>query len=161
MVNTIDSVVKKTNIANRYIVAVNTCATEEVIYSYEMGGPVNADIVPCGSRVPPKACYSIFISIFDKTDPGLGKGTSPGKVPNSFLTASLSFIAVLMLIGLFVYIRKKKRKPLKDDSGPVDPNMISIGIYRFDTLNSELLFENQKTELRPRNRICCSCYTTL
>ena len=52
-----------------------------------------------------------------------------------------------MLIGLFVYIRKKKRKPLKDDSGPVDPNMISIGNYRFDTLNSELLFENQKTEL--------------
>ena len=84
LVNTIDSVVKKTNIANRYIVAVNTCATEEVIYSYEMGGPVNADIVPCGSRVPPKACYSIFISIFDKTDPGLGKGTYSRQGPKQF-----------------------------------------------------------------------------
>lgn len=147
LVNTIDSVIKKTNIANRYIVEVNSCSTGEVVYSYEMGGPANVDIVPCGTRVPPKACYSIFISIFDEADPGLAKGASPGGQQNSFLSIALSVIAGVMLIGLFVYFRKKKQQPVIGDSEPVDPNMITIGNYRFDTVNSELLFENEKVEL--------------
>lgn len=60
---TIDRVVNQTKIAASYTVEVKTCETEAVVYSYEKGGPVDPDLIPCGPRFQPEACYVLFISI--------------------------------------------------------------------------------------------------
>lgn len=60
---TVDRLILQTKIASSYIVEVKTCETEAVVYSYEKGDSVNPDLIPCGPRFQPEACYVLFITI--------------------------------------------------------------------------------------------------
>lgn len=63
LVATIDCLVSETKIARNYIVEVRTCENNEVVYSYEKGDSFNPDLMPCGPRFQPKACYIVFLTI--------------------------------------------------------------------------------------------------
>jgi DNA-binding winged helix-turn-helix (wHTH) protein len=65
----IDQLVKETKIANSYIVEVEKCNTEQVVYSYEIGDSMTPDLIPCGGRTQPKACYDLFITLLSKYNP--------------------------------------------------------------------------------------------
>lgn len=67
--STIDRLVKETKIANSYVVEVERCNTEQVVYSYEIGDSMTPDLIPCGGRTQPKACYVIFITLLSKYNP--------------------------------------------------------------------------------------------
>lgn len=66
LASTIDRLVNQTKIANSYIVEVKRCENDEVVYSYEKGDSVNADLIPCGPRYQSKACYQIYFTILKK-----------------------------------------------------------------------------------------------
>lgn len=51
---------------------------------------------------------------------------------------------LLVIVSLFIYFRTKKQKPVIK---PDDPNLIAIGGYQFDRVNSELVVEDQRVEL--------------
>ena len=68
LASTIDRFVLKTKLAKTYIVEVKRCWTDEVVYSYEKGDSVNPDLIPCGPRSQPKACYTIFFTILKGYD---------------------------------------------------------------------------------------------
>lgn len=90
LVSAIDSIVKITGIATSYIVEVEKCGTGEVVYSYEIGNPGNADVVPCGTRMQSKGCYSIIITILEAAAPDLANGSATGKhQAGSFIIALL------------------------------------------------------------------------
>lgn len=144
LVATIDSVVKTTGIANRYFVEVEKCETGEIIYSYEIGDATKSDVIPCATRTPEKACYNILFTIVDASSTALANGPPAGKHNSFFLMIALLVIAALMLIGYFRYSRKRKNKPITD---PVNPNMLMIGEYQFDKINSELLIQDQRVPL--------------
>lgn len=144
LVATVDSVVKATGIARRYIAEVEKCETGEVVYSFEMGNPAAA-VIPCGARVQDKACYGIFISILDAPGTGLAKGSSPGKEQALYFIIALMGIAILSLAGWFKYSRRKKMQ--QSAMRRVDADMLTIGEYVFDRMNSELLIKGQSVEL--------------
>ncbi|MNJ90877.1 Sensory transduction protein regX3 [compost metagenome] len=76
---TIDRLVGETKIANSYIVEVKTCETDAVVYSYEKGDSVNPDLVPCGPRFQPEACYVLFVTILKPYTP-LTAFHDPGQI---------------------------------------------------------------------------------
>lgn len=63
---TIDRLVNGTKIADSYIVEVKRCENDEVVYSYEKGDSAGADLMPCGPRFQPKACYVVYFTILEK-----------------------------------------------------------------------------------------------
>jgi hypothetical protein len=65
LVATIDSVVKKIGIASSYLVEVFESESMQVVYSYEIGGSVKKDLIPCIDRILPKARYQIYFTILE------------------------------------------------------------------------------------------------
>jgi LPXTG-motif cell wall-anchored protein len=150
LVGLIDSIVRQTEIANRYLVEVKACETPKVIYSYEMGITTKSDMVPCKGRVQPKACYTLFFTILEP-----GTEVLPAQISNAQLAASFSevpgkfnyFFILLPLLALigsaFLFFRKKKKPILP----PENPDLITIGSYQFDKRNMTLSANNQTVEL--------------
>lgn len=147
LVNTINQVVNETSMSTSYIVEVEKCETSEVVYSYEMNDLEQTDIIPCKSRVQPKSCYSLLftlmgpgepiVSLHDVTqNPSNGSSSKVGQVTYSIIALLLVF-----MLGAFVFLWRRRRNSI------VDPNLIPLGEYQFDKRSTELLFENQRTEL--------------
>jgi len=132
LVTTIDSVAMKTGMAKRYIVEVEDCETKEIVYSFKVDEVVKTDIIPCKSRVQPKSCYSLLISLLEVNT-----------VPNeSNQLNTLIIILLLVLTAILIYFLLIRRK-----SSTSDPNLIPLGEYHFDKRNTELLIEQQRIEL--------------
>lgn len=154
LVSAVDRVMTKTRIARSgYLVEVEECVTNKVYYSYEVGNWnwVNPGMIPCGGRMLPQACYSIFISIVDAGEPATSLNVAIAEPPYdlptetkqaNYFPPALWAIPLLFLVGSFIYFGKKKRS-----SSTIDPNMIAIGKSQFDKKNMELSFEDKKTEL--------------
>lgn len=150
LVTTVNQIVKKTKIASSYLVEVEECDTKKVIYAYEIDNTTELDFTPCLTRIQPKACYKLFVTILNPSNPiafwpatqSTSKRPPPSIKPsvNSFIIV-LQIIPFFILTGLLLYFWKKKQK-LKADS-----KMILIGKYQFDKTNRILSFENKKTEL--------------
>lgn len=146
LVATINQVVNETGIATSYIVEVEKCDTGEVVYSYEMNDLEQTDIIPCRSRVQPKACYNILFTLIRPAEPialqDVTQGASNG---SSFKAGQVTYailaLLLIFMLGAFVFLWRKRRNAI------VDPNLIPLGDYQFDKRNTELLFKDQRTEL--------------
>jgi DNA-binding winged helix-turn-helix (wHTH) protein len=144
LVTIIDSIVKSTGIASRFITEVEKCETGEVIYSFEIGDQAHTDVLPCKTRMPEKGCYTILITLLDPVKPEPDEELVAGntKVNYSFPAGLISII--LALTGLILYSRKKTQTTTEKS---IDSNLIAIGGYRFDRNKSELLVADQRVEL--------------
>lgn len=146
LVATINRVVNETNLANSYIVEVEQCETSLLVYSYKMEDLNKSDIIPCNSRIQPKACYSLLFTLIETSwvhpiatseNSGLINGLSRN---NS--VAFLSIAAILLFIGVLAFLQKRKK-----NKRAINPNLIPLGAYHFDTHNTELIINHQRIEL--------------
>lgn len=149
LVSTITEVLKEGNSADNYILEVESCDSNKVVYSYEVD-PLRKDaVIACGTRFLPLDCYYVYLtfvpgsygnaSLF-ATPPQTADPTKLAKGKNTKVPYLI--ILGLIFIGIFVYLLIRKRnKP------ELDSNLISIGAYQFNKITSELLYENQKMEL--------------
>jgi len=151
LVATIDTIINETKIAERYLVEVKDCYTGEVVYSYERGDSNYTSIVPCIGRELPEACYFVLFTILEPALPDFTASFSAIEKPAQAILSTpdktfrssffLLFLSLLLLTGLFVLIALKKRKP------GLNSNIITLGDYKFDKRNMELLHHDEKTEL--------------
>ena len=143
LVKTINQVVNETRMSASYIVEVEECETGEVVYGYEMNDLEQTDIVHCKTRFQPKSCYSLFFTLMGPVEPmaSLNDGTLDPSKGSSFKAAQILSLLLILMLGSFVYLWWRRRNSL------VDPNLIPLGEYQFDKRNTELLFEDQRTEL--------------
>lgn len=150
LVATINKIVKKTKIASSYIVEIENCETNEVIYDYEIGNIKKLDIIPCRQRNQPKACYNLYFTILVVNHPveslllvkpKSSYGFSSTNTKINYYLILLMLIILLSLIGFANYFWKKKSISDKDT------NLIAIGIYQFDRRNMTLSYEHLITEL--------------
>lgn len=141
MAAAIDSVIEVTGISEAYIVEVKTCEKEEIVYSYEMGGTVNPDIVPCRSRPLPVACYSLWITLTDMP-PADHAGTEMAATRSEGEKTVLLWLLPLAILSvlLFYLFRGRRKKEIPD-------NHIAIGEYRFDPKAMTLAFQSERIEL--------------
>lgn len=140
LVSTISSVVDKNNVANKYVVEVEKSETGEVIYSYEMGDTKKADLIPCLTRMPPKDYYNIVITILDPASMLTATGSPLSRMPDILFIIG-SIIMAVVGITWYIFFHKKKLKSKED------PNVITIGQYQFDPVNSDLLCQDQRVPL--------------
>lgn len=135
---TIDSVIKATNIASRYIVEVEVCTTKEIIYSYEAGRSTLAEMIPCAFREPEKACYSFAITILETNV----ATTSDIKKPYLSIQFWIPGIAVVIIAAVLVIALFRRRK--QEEVIKTNGHAILIGAYKFDPVNSILLTQQGK-----------------
>jgi len=133
----IDSVMFGNQITDHYLMEVEECQTEEVVYSYEHGGTANFGGVPCLDRLYSTACYNLYITIWEK-EFILSSKALPDDRSSSIVPSVLFF---LLLIGLILFIWKRMRKT------ETDMNKIMIGEYQFDQRNMNLLHGDKRQEL--------------
>ncbi len=138
-----DSIVKATYIASRYILEVQECDSDLVVYSFEVNELTQKDIVPCQSRVQPKACYTIYFTMMDSgAEISEEKQTTQQDEPSSKWYLYVMVIGFILAMGSALFIVFKNRKPTKEN-----PNIINLGAYKFDKLNTELIIEERRIEL--------------
>ena len=140
LVATIDSVIKKTGIAGSYRAEVEKCETGEVVYSYEIRDSTSIDLIPCGTRITPKACYALFITILDDS------GSVASLHTTTYFIIGLLTISLLIFVGWFVYFRKKRGTP-NPSIHREDSDIVFIGDYKFDKKDMALSYGDEKTEL--------------
>ena len=147
LVSIFDRVVTETNMASSYIVEVQQCESSEVVYSFKMANLEQSDIIPCGQRIQPLACYTILFTLIppNKADTTLLPVTSDSTTElnsgiNLLNYSSIAAVFVL-LSGLLFFLWKRKK------ASTLDPNLISLGEYHFDKRNTELLINHERIEL--------------
>lgn len=150
LAGTVDSILSISGLANSYLVEIQSCETQEIVYSYEVFIPNKSDIIPCSDRLQPKACYKLYFTLFHPKEPVKATKTSiwEGKrnlIANwQFLLGAGLFFALLSIL----YLRKRnahaKQQPL---SGEITDEILSIGTSRFDKKNMRVWVNNEQIDL--------------
>lgn len=130
LVSLIDSLLKSYDVSSHYLVEVQECMSNSIVYSYEKGFSKQKDLVPCENRLQPKACYTVLISILDKSE--IASSNSWSK----FITPAFIIITTLVLAFSF---KKRKSKPQEE--------LASLGNFRLDEKNMTLGLDKEKIEL--------------
>jgi len=142
LVWTIDSTILGEQIANQYLVEVEECGSCEVVYSYEVRGRRNSDLVTCSSRRQLDACYNIFVTILDgHLAIAVQDGHTSESPTSTYLRPALMIIPMLFLMGYAVPFWKKRHNL------ETDADLLRIGQYTFDKRNMLLTLGDDHVEL--------------
>jgi len=136
----IDRVVEEKQIASKYIVEVENCNTNEIVYSYEIGN-ASEDMIPCKGRFQPKGCYTILFTILGVNN-SLVTAKSDNRPVIQQADSIMNFkyaIFILLFLGLIFYFWKKRRNR--------NTTLIPIGAYKFDQRNMALWLKRERFEL--------------
>ena len=122
------------NLPVGYIVNVFDCASNEVVYGFEIG-PSHKEIVPCLGRAQPKGCYTIQISFVDFQ--------SSQNLNNYYLLFTSALIGLSLVAFTGGYFLKREKKG--NSNAVVDG--VSIGKYSFSFDRQLLNFNSETIEL--------------
>lgn len=135
LVNTIDEVMQEAEISSRYLVEVEACGTDLIVYSYEISPENMAELIPCIGREQPVDCYQILLTLLD-ADP-----VSADAEPATYLT--LGLIVFPLFVALVLVISNRTRPKSEDSEG----HILSVGAYLFDQRNMTLAIDGQEESL--------------
>ena len=136
----VQDVVDDSELSASFIIEVMKCQTDEVVYAYEVSSSDTGDLVPCLGRELPWGCYVLHFTETSFTEDQIQ--TSNDEPAGGASGWWIALLAALVLGGTAFLIRTRKQpKHLSD------PNLIQLGKYRFDTIKSELIIEEQRIEL--------------
>ncbi|MFY0650919.1 MAG: winged helix-turn-helix transcriptional regulator [Cyclobacteriaceae bacterium] len=113
IVAVVGSVLSKTNLNSEYSVDVLQCASEEIVYGFQVFENKEENVIPCLGRSLPEDCYQIKISI-NKNTPVL---------------AEFPLVIVSFIISLTLSLVLFKRKEPTVDSTVEDS--IELGKFKF------------------------------
>jgi len=132
LVNTTRRLLAKDPLAHDYVVNVLNCGNASVAYGYAISKNIKDDIVACGGRNQPKACYIITIKF----------------KPEGIITANAGYILgglpLLALAGFVILRSGKQRKTLPYDK-PAD--IFTLGAVLFDAKTRKLIAGEATTDL--------------
>ena len=130
LVNTTRRLLAKDPLAGDYVVNVLNCGNSSVAYGYAISKNKKDDIIACGGRKQPKACYMINVKF---------KPTGLYTAKNGYLLGSLLFLA---FVG-FVFLRTvpKPRRALPNDQCT---KIFTFGPVLFNAQERQLII-NKKT----------------
>lgn len=154
LVSLVDGVVKKSQVAESYLVEVESCLTKQVVYGYEIGTSHKLDLVPCQGRIQPKGCYILFFTILDVKGPEPVQARLSSKPSHlsvqkgkDYTEAVIAALAVLLLVGIPVYFRKRSVTGGARAATGENVNLINLGEYQFDPRNMELRHKDEVVKL--------------
>jgi len=110
----IGKIAKERKLAERYIVEIKLCSTDEVVHSYEVSKSTSMDLIPCGERILPKGCYDIYFTSLDDISPELYMKKSTFQ-KNSFSWLGLCiFVLGILFSFYYLFSQRKKQQKLED-----------------------------------------------
>jgi len=129
---------EKNNIKNGYIMEVESCETNEVVYSFEEDHSTTNDLIPCKSRPLPKGCYKFYFTFLGKVETEI-----PEKKDTNQSGVTIIYVLILasIIVGTVIYFRKKKI------TSTLNPNWIVIGQFYFDKKGMKLILNGEEEEL--------------
>ena len=136
MIETIDEVITSSELKHGYIVEVEECLTNDVVYSYQMGDKDDPSVLPCQARDQEKRCYRLMFTLF-----ALKKDHIIQESKGTEYTYLILLIVFVSLFTIFLFFRRKRKTTM------INPNMIELGKFHFDKHNAELILEEQRIEL--------------
>ena len=126
---------KKADLPAYYRVEVVQCTDKEVAYSYEIKNESEKDIIPCGGRYLPDACYTIEV-VFTRKSSIIHK--------NSILIVGVFLLVVLFLLDFFLFRRKKREE---NPSISNTERHIFLGRFLFFPEQNKLMFDTSEINL--------------
>jgi hypothetical protein len=135
LVNIVRSNLAQINLPVGYIVNVFDCASNGVVYGFEIS-PGYREIVPCLGRAQPMGCYSIQISFID-----FQSSQNISRFYPLMLVALFS-LSLVAYFGRRIYLKKEKEE---DPITVIDG--IPIGTYSFSLSNQLLRSDLETIEL--------------
>lgn len=136
---TASKVFEKNNIRNGYIMEVEACDSNELVYSFEHDPLTSADLIPCKSRSLAQNCYFFYFTILSNIpiEKDIQQATNDSTWIIYFVLGILTFLV------LITFLRKKKKLVTR----PLNPDWLSIGEYHFDKNNMKLIFRGAEEDL--------------
>ncbi|GHN02438.1 hypothetical protein WSM22_39270 [Cytophagales bacterium WSM2-2] len=131
------------NLPVGYIVNVFDCASNEVVYGFEVR-PSHKEIIPCLGRVQPKGCYTIQISFVD-----FQASQNSNSYSYPLLISALIGLSLITFTGGYYLKREKKGSSheITDETVAKDVDGISIGKFLFSSDRQLLIFNSETIEL--------------
>ncbi|MFT6244198.1 MAG: DNA-binding response OmpR family regulator [Salibacteraceae bacterium] len=139
LVVSINETLEASDLDQNYIVEVEECASGDIVYSYQKTAVADSSLIPCATRIPPKGCYSIRFTVLKSSEVVMCIDDSKSKDESS--NALVIILLLVPLVGFIVFFVFWIRKP------KVNPNLIVLGMYHFDTRKAELILKEQRIEL--------------
>jgi Transcriptional regulatory protein, C terminal len=133
LVNTTRRLLAKDPLAGDYVVNVLNCGNANVVYGFAISKNTKDDIITCGGRKQPTACYMINVKF---------KILSANRAKSGILLGSLSFLA---FVG-FLFLRPGKPETALPKEGQ-DTDMITLGAVLFDAKNRKLIMNGKTIDL--------------
>ncbi len=121
------------NLPVGYIVNVFDCASNEVVYGFEIR-PDHKEIVPCLGRAQPRGCYTIQISFVD-----FQSSQNLNSYYPLFIISALIGLSLVAFTGRYLKREKKRTNAIVDG--------VSIGKYSFSLDRLLLKFNSETIEL--------------
>lgn len=137
LMNTTRRLLAKDPLASDCVVNVLNCANSTIAYGYAVSKHKADNIVACGGRKQPNACYTINIKF------------KPGNITtatNGYFLGSLSFLAFGSLIFLR-YVKPRKTLPASQNTEQNTDDMLTLGSVLFDSKNRKLIINDKSIVL--------------
>lgn len=133
LVKTVDVILSQSGISLPYIVQVRDCASNEVVYGFQIGKLDVTTLVPCMGREQALGCYTIHLSF-------LSEATSRGNQYYLYLLGLVG-LGLLLVSGGKLFRGKKESAPEVIEGG------VKIGSYLFLADRRMLHHAQQRIEL--------------
>ncbi len=142
LVEIVDRTMLTNKVSDAYRVEVENCDSSDVVYSYQVGGNIDLDMMPCSVRFVPEGCYVVYITLLSINSSNQANGsdaTNDSQSDQSFSVYLFIFVGLLVLLLAINRILKKRHSN--------DPNVTAIGNYLFYQRTMELELADEKIEL--------------
>lgn len=145
----VDSVMTQSNLASGYLVEIEDCDSDTVVYSYRMDLKDPDFFAPCKGRIQPEGCYTVWVRLLavnplDAWDPDAAEAIAI-PIDESHMTSGGTGIIYYLIIGLVMGILIVLG--LRSRSAKKGGHLIKIGSYLFDPVNMILMKGNEKQDL--------------
>jgi DNA-binding winged helix-turn-helix (wHTH) protein len=142
----IDSIIDATEIASHYIVQFESCETNQVVHSYEVGKTDVESVLACGTRSQPMGCYNLLITILKPSNVDSESTVAVSANENQtdkYIVLAVLLVCVLLPMIIVPLMLNRKKEPKHG----IEQHIISIGQYKFNKRKMELSFQDQRVEL--------------
>lgn len=131
-------VFKANKLNSNYILEVEQCYTNEVVYSYEFDPKEEDALIACRSRSLPKDCYAFYFTFIEDELEAPAITTSEKNSNKTWLVVLIGGVIMVLVLMFFILKNKKKNKV---------NHLIRIGKYQFDKHGMKLILDQQTEEL--------------